>query len=495
MPHMSGSGNSVDRKLADSRNGQLMALEVLNIVSRYAHRIFIDLAPVPKKIVIPYSASSDLSASLSEFARRVDPSVALVRRVSASEKLDALVAIGSSRLGSDFNITINSNGWLAELAQDTALDYVAKENNPIGAFVASSLAGAEVFKQILRKLGSTNRAIEKKTEHVVFSALDYSINPRNPSNPVLPNSIDIGDTLLVGAGAVGSSFVFTLGYVEQMQGDLAVIDHDKIDESNLNRYLIAGKPDIGRPKVEVVASFLNNKFRVQAIPKKYSDYIQETGSRRLDLVVSTVDNNQAREEIQSDLPREVLHGATHEQTFVVSRHDFIHGACLGCLFFREEQSYSEQISLETGISIEEVERILSSNGTFSVDHARTIVNKRGGDAIRLSSFVGQPFREVYAKEICGTLRVQVGPESVAATVSFLSAMPGILLVDEVIKERVKELRDYRLDNYFTMSLFSPLAGQLIFRQKDPRCSCLCGEQIMISRYNQKWGRPVGVDSV
>ena len=481
-----GVAISLDKKLANSRNGQLMGLAVLNNVSRYARRIFLDVVPVTRRIDVPHSASNDFATSLLEFAKSIDPALIVSPRVLGSDNLDALVAIGSSQLSSDFGVTINSKGWLAELTQEPVLDYITEDSNPIGAFAASALASAEVFKQILRKSGSTNRTVGTRTQHVLFSALDYSVNSRNPVNPELPSTIEMGDALLVGAGAVGCSFIFTLGYIKEMQGDLTVIDYDRIDESNLNRYLIACHADIGKQKVDVASDFLISKILTRPISARYEDYKKTTNSSKFDLVVSTVDNNHAREQIQSDLPRLVLHGATHEQMFVVSKHDFVNGACLGCLFFKQELGYGEQVSEETGIPIEEVDRVLSTNGTFTEGHAQTIARERGGDAKRLSSFVGLPFKEVYAKEICGMLRIQIGTASAAATVSFVSAMPGILLAGELIKDRVRELKDYRLSNYFTMSLFSPLAGQLMFRQKDPRCSCLCGEQIMFNRYNQIW---------
>lgn len=482
-----GIAISLDHRLSETRGGQLMALAVLNNVSRFTRRIFLDFPAVTKRINVPHSRSSDFSTSIAELATNIDPSIVLDRKVLGADRIDALVAIGSSRLNSDFNVTINSKGWLAELSQDSALDYATRDSNPIGAFAASALAGAEIFKQILRKLGSTNGAVEKKTQHVLFSALDYSVDSRNPPNPALPGAINIGETLLVGAGAVGGSLIFTLRYIEEARGYLTVVDHDKIDESNLNRYLIAGHDDVGKSKVDVASGFTGSDVRIRPISAKYEDYASGADSKTFDLVISTVDNNQAREEIQSDLPRVVIHGATHEQTFVVSRHNFTQGACLGCLFFKQELSYPEQISAETGIPIGEVERVLSSNGAFSADHARTIVREKGGDGKRLMSVIGLPFKEVYAKEICGTFGIQIGGDSAAATSSFVSAMPGILLAGELVKERTKELQDYRLSNYFTMSLFSPLAAQVMFRQKDPRCSCLCGEQIMINRYNQKWG--------
>jgi hypothetical protein len=398
-----------------------------------------------------------------------------------------LIAIGPDQLDAPFSVAINSDGWLAELSDRADLDYSSYSPNPIGAQAAATLGAAEVFKEILRRLGSDTAAVKKRVSSIRFSTLDLTVNKDNPPNPELPSIIRLGDVYLVGAGAVGSSLVYSMRYVQGLSGRLTAIDFDVVDNTNLNRYLTARRADVGRAKVDVVSDFLHGSdVSVSSSRKSYESFVKERGQKSLPLVVSTVDNNQAREHIQSDLPREILHGATHEQTFVISRHDFINGACLGCLFFRKPKTYSEQIADETGILLPEVERVLEAGGPFTVEHLMSMVERRGVLKDKYLKSIGRPFKEVYAREICGTLTVQVGDRSEAATASFVSSMPGILLMGEILKERIPELSEYRLSNYFQMSLFSPEANKPFFRQKDPRCVCLCGDPIMVDAYRKKW---------
>lgn len=481
-------GISVGRKLADTIAGQVMVLTAVNILGRFTRKVvLVTETPVSRRIRVPRTQSEQLSTALFEFSRSIDTVLSLQHQKSFVGRLDALVKIGSSDLASPFTLSINSNGWIAELSYDSDLDYITDDPNPIGPEAAATLAGAEVFKEILRRLGSRAPAIQKKLPDVLFSTLEFSANGRNPANPKLPKQIDLGNIFLVGAGAVGSSFVYSLGNTQGLSGRLTIIDFDTVDKTNLNRYLAAGLPDIGRPKVDVASEFLEvSGFRVFPMQMSYETFVKTEPYLPLDLVVSTVDNGQAREHIQSDLPREILHGATHEQTFAVSRHDFINGACLGCLFFRQPKPYSEQVADETGISLEEVERVLGSDGPFTTEHVKLMVEKKSVSETKYAQFVGRSFKDVYAKEICGTIEIRVANKTEAATASFVSAMPGILLAGEVLKARIPELSKYRLSNYLQMSLFSPGAGMLMFRKKDPRCTALCGEAIMINRYRQKW---------
>lgn len=481
-------GVSVGKKLADTIAGQVMVLTAINVLGRFARKLVLVTNPlVTRRIHIPGTRSERLPTAIFDFSKSIDSALTLQNQKSFAGRLDALVKIGPSDLMSPFTLSINSNGWIAELSYHRDLDYATDDPNPFGPEAAATLAGAEIFKEILRRLGSKAPAIQKKSSDVLFSTLEFSANSRNLVNPELPEEIDLKSIFLVGAGAVGSSFVYSLGNVRGLSGNMTVIDFDTVDTTNLNRYLAAGLADIGRPKVDVASGFLGvSKLRVFPMRMSYETFVKTEPYLPLDLVVSTVDNSQAREHIQSDLPREILHGATHEQTFAVSRHDFMNGACLGCLFFRQPKSYSEQIAGETGISLEEVERVLGSEGRFTMEHVKRMVETKNVSETKYAQFVGRPFKDVYAKEICGTIEVRVGNTSEAATASFVSAMPGILLAGEVLKARVPELNKYRLSNYFQMSLFSPGAGMLMFRKKDPRCTSLCSEPIMINRYKQKW---------
>ena len=482
-------GIDIEPALAERFNGQVMVLTSLNLISRFSGGILIGEIPeIPLKAGLQ-GQKSNLKSELLKIAHQSNPEI-IIGNLKNEKSVDALLAIGNTGHTATFKVAINSNGWIAELEEgpNPSLEYVGENSNPIGAQVAACFASAEIFKFLLRKMGSTDYAVSRSLPHISFSALDYSIDSHATHNPRLPSKLDFGEVTLVGVGAVGSSFINTLSYIPKIRGRLVLLDFDVVDVTNLNRYLSVNAGDIGMTKVAAASNFLKeSSIETFPIQKSYESYIKEDRpDKRLDTVVSTVDNNSAREHIQSDLPRQILHGATHEQTCVISRHDFIHGACLGCLFYKRTITYAQEISNETGIPLDEVEMVLAAGGAFTTGHLSIMIQKRGVIAEKFARFIGQPFRDVYAKEICGTLGIRVEMKTEAATVSFVSALPGILLVGEILKDRIGKLHRYRLNNYLQMSLFSLKANKPIFRKKDPRCSSLCYEPIMIDRYNQKW---------
>ena len=55
---------------------------------------------------------------------------------------------------------------------------------------------------------------------------------------------------LVGVGAVGSAAVYALAHLDDVEGTLHLIDNEKIEDPNLNRYVLARRRDIGAWKVD-----------------------------------------------------------------------------------------------------------------------------------------------------------------------------------------------------------------------------------------------------
>jgi molybdopterin-synthase adenylyltransferase len=73
--------------------------------------------------------------------------------------------------------------------------------------------------------------------------------------------------LIVGAGGLGSPLLLYLAAAGI--GTIGVIDHDRVDLTNLQRQIAHGTADIGRPKVESgrdAAGRLNPDVRVEALP-------------------------------------------------------------------------------------------------------------------------------------------------------------------------------------------------------------------------------------
>ncbi len=63
----------------------------------------------------------------------------------------------------------------------------------------------------------------------------------------LNTPLDIGETYLAGAGAVGNGFMYTLRYFD-VRGTLYITDPKKVTPGGLNRCLLFGIDDLGHPK-------------------------------------------------------------------------------------------------------------------------------------------------------------------------------------------------------------------------------------------------------
>lgn len=97
--------------------------------------------------------------------------------------------------------------------------------------------------------------------------------------------------LVVGAGGLGSpvSYYLTAAGV----GRIGIVDHDRVELSNLQRQLLHFTPDIGRDKVESAHAKLKalnpdvkiNTFKMRISKENCSDLIKD-----YDLVIAAVDN-------------------------------------------------------------------------------------------------------------------------------------------------------------------------------------------------------------
>jgi hypothetical protein len=225
-------------------------------------------------------------------------------------------------------------------------------------------------------------------------------------------------------------------------------------------------------KAEIAARFATN--RAPAARQHINTFagFAKKGSV-LDLIVSTVDNDQARYEIQGSLPQLVLHAATSNELVSTGVLDIADGACLACLFLRRGTDVAEQVSTETGIPIEDIVLALQSGGQVTESMLQPLAERLGTPIESIRSLVGRDFRVAYAQEICGRLRVPLHPDLPAPTIAYVSTFAGVLLAAELVKLTIPELRSRRLHNYLQLAVLSPHSAWVAFRPKDPACPLFC----------------------
>lgn len=97
--------------------------------------------------------------------------------------------------------------------------------------------------------------------------------------------------LVVGAGGLGSPVLATLAGAGV--GRLTILDHDRVEESNLHRQPLYRMADIGRPKVEAAREALlaaNPGIAVEAVPRRLSVAEAPTLVAGHDLVLDCADS-------------------------------------------------------------------------------------------------------------------------------------------------------------------------------------------------------------
>ncbi|TKB23044.1 MAG: hypothetical protein E5V67_34520, partial [Mesorhizobium sp.] len=84
-------------------------------------------------------------------------------------------------------------------------------------------------------------------ETIDLSLYSYDNTKAGEAGPI-DFPVDLGETHLVGLGAIGHGSLWTLARQPGLSGRLHVIDHETIELSNLQRYALAGQAEIGMSK-------------------------------------------------------------------------------------------------------------------------------------------------------------------------------------------------------------------------------------------------------
>ena len=157
--------------------------------------------------------------------------------------------------------------------------------------------------------------------------------------------------LVIGAGGLGCPVAMYLSAAGV--GTLVIVDHDDVDESNLQRQIAHTTRDLGKPKVFSVTESLhalNPDARVTAIARKLSEpeLLEEAGAA--DVVVDCTDNFETRHAINEACIRTgtpLVSGAAIGFSGQVAVFGLSDGPCYHCLY--PDTDDQQQTCSESGI--------------------------------------------------------------------------------------------------------------------------------------------------
>lgn len=473
-------GLSFDREAASTSEGQLTLQLCVNLLARLYPRLCL--------MTDGSDVASAYIPTITSIARSINPDI----DIENTNQPTAVLVAGKTRTEESVpTIYMGSNAWIARVS---TIEPLSSGNSrvPFGAGAAACLGLAHLFRTLFRDhLNDTN--IEKSFS---ISLFDYQVDPK--SNGPLAFGINLEPTHLVGLGAIGNGAVWALAKTPDLSGELHVIDHEVIEISNLQRYVLATQIDVerGLPKVALAErEFSNTSIKVIPHQKKWGEYLREAGNWNLPCVAVALDTAEDRQSVQAALPKYLVNAWTQPVELGVSRHNFVgDDACLTCLYMPDEQTKSrDQIIAEAiGLpdSLMEIRTLLFNRGPIGPDLLSRAAAAMGVPFQELAGFENDSLEDFYTSAICGGLILSLGgrirPIRLAMPLAFQSALAGILLAAEIVVYSGR-FRPEAMPPITRIDLLHPASNKLNHpARKHYSGRCICQDEDYLESYRGKY---------
>lgn len=384
------------------------------------------------------------------------------------------------------NIFVGSAGWRGLISSSSPRP-VGDSSNPFGAGIAAALGAANVFR-VLFLTGENVLDVDAQVSAV------ECINPAFSEAQVVP--ADLGEAVLVGLGAVGNSAVWALSRLP-CKAQLHIVDHELLEASNLQRYVLAAYGDIGSAKVDIAKDAFSNAMGVTAHQINWQAFVHTKGYK-WERVLVAVDSARDRRAVQVSLPRWIANAWTQVGDIGVSVHRSFSGAgaCVNCLYLPAGKVDSEDVIIGNALGIPDrliqIRELLYRHGPVSVDLLELIGQRLSVPAERLLPYSNKPLRSLYIEGICGGAVLPVNGVGVQGDMlvplAHQSVLSGLLLAAALAVERsTPEGADCsttitRIDLLRRVGEYAPQRAL-----KDPRNICICQDPDYVQAYHAKWG--------
>jgi hypothetical protein len=252
---------------------------------------------------------------------------------SRSGDLDILFVIGGpSKLPSaELTLWLGATDWSGVIeAEGLQAEWTSWANVrlPFGALAAAGLGAAEALKLAHRRVShlAANPTLFGEYYQPQMSG---QVTLSHASIPAGPLSIDSVDA--ISGGAIIQNALYAITRVPDISGRLRVIEPERSDVTNLNRYSFLRRSDVGGSKANLLTRpDIAGTLIVESIEMRYEPRtLQSLGALRPRVLVG-VDDIPTRWLVQGQWPSWLGVGATSHYDAMSSFHRPTSAGCAGC---------------------------------------------------------------------------------------------------------------------------------------------------------------------
>ena len=301
--------------------GQLVLLTLVNQIMRFHRDVRVSVSEPGAAILVPsLCGGTSLGDEMVKLASRIDPYGHFRLDTQSGGISDLSIGIGEAcRIGLDWYLGFDR--CTAELAADPL---------PLGRGTSADLRGAAVAA-VLGAAAAMKTVLGIPTVPRKISAWNFQGGDSADPGPRELPSVDVGRTLMVGAGAVAAGVVYWLMQWGQ-HGPWTILDADRVKLHNTNRCLLFFPDDAGwlNERVRFKAACLAEYLPEVRYVEKWYDEAAET-EEEFDTVLVLANERDVRTRV-SHRNDPVQFQATTSRNWIAQLHRHVAGVddCVRC---------------------------------------------------------------------------------------------------------------------------------------------------------------------
>lgn len=419
--------------------------------------------------------SAEDKSRLATIVRAINPDIAIADSVDFPT---IKIVFGQARVEGP-SLYASADGWVARL--DTRPK--TSSRGPINVYAAGAaacLAANAIFRAMFTK-ASLGELI------ATVSLLDYS---QNCGEYLELGDATLGSAALIGLGAVGQAGIWALARHSGLRGSLYLVDDERIETSNLQRYVLTTETSIETQKTDVAA------LALAATSLEFQKYDMRSdnvpGLSKLATLCVAADTVAARRSAQALLPQLIVNGWTSSSGLGASTHVLGSGeACLACLYHPVGLSKSETeiVAESLGLSHERARQLWAKKAVPTPNDWEVIVQHLEATNGEIDAWRARPITEIYRDVICGSVRLNLGKygRHEQVPLAHQSALAGVLMAAEWIKRVTPELQGkVQAGKYVVWDDVMARPPRYWTRIPPQPPGCFCKDPVYLEAFREKW---------
>ncbi|HEY8709233.1 MAG TPA: ThiF family adenylyltransferase [Burkholderiaceae bacterium] len=475
----------VSEAMATTRGTQHLVWMLVSLLSRQfkvVSEIVLDVpaaAPLHRGVA-PFGVKATLIETLEECVNQVSGPHVKVARAGRGSAPDVALFIGNGTPVAPWHWRLYADGWRFFVGIDGAVpDAPPQSGLAIGPYLCASHAAGEVFK-LMRGMKPGKGAFVRTHFASAWTMSGAEAWADLVDGPSADQFGPLPYFYFAGAGAVAQAAALCLGS-SGFTGSCSAVDKDALDLTNDNRYALSTRGDDGESKVEILRTYMEaHGFECRAVPEWWETFATSGGKHartveiralerayKFSIVLSCVDKNKPRHELQNVVPQLLIGGSTDGLTAKASIFDLgVKTACLKC---------HNPVQSRNAVVQARIAALHQLDGDRRTSYAREIGLTEGDVELLLSpSGCGKLSESDLERFAAGTPEMSVG---------FISTAAGVLQATQLLRYLHVGAAEASQDGAMAVATFARTKLRLMHVGRDQSCDCV---PLLQDRWRKVW---------